>query len=243
MFRESTARYVRRKERVNQTVNVMLAGNSYLRQIFEALVCGFHMDISKHLVQHDSKYGVSLAAIAKRQGKKIELTEVGELASSCQCQNGDRTKFYEKGVQLPHACGSSNTSQQDDNLAIVEFGEWIRFYYIFHPNAFENLSEIYHVKFQLDLKSIDFLVFNAGQDKVYERYYGDMVKVFTDNGIWERRIIWPYCRFIESQLRDVGRWFGAFIDDPPDRHACMPGAPGDEVNLLLFLLMSGSTVL
>jgi hypothetical protein len=46
----------------------------------------------------------------------------------------------------------------------------------------------------------------------------------------------------ELQLRDVGQYFGAnnpWIKNPPDYHPCMPGVPDDEVDILLFLILTG----
>ena len=51
--------------------------------------------------------------------------------------------------------------------------------------------------------------------------------------------------FKEIQQRDARQWFGAnnpWIIDSPDTHACMPGPPDDEVNLLLYLIFSNATV-
>jgi hypothetical protein len=45
------------------------------------------------------------------------------------------------------------------------------------------------------------------------------------------------------QQRDLGRYFGEnnpWVYDPPGFHACLPGLPDDEVNLLLFWLLIGS---
>ena len=142
--------------------------------------------------------------------------------------------FYEKGLPFP----STKTQTFDDNVALVEFGGKIRFYYIFRPYMYENLLGVFQEKLQLELQDIDSLVFNDGQEKTISSN-NTMREIFISTGVWEQRIIWPYHTFRKIQNRDIGSWFGAdnpWITHPPDNHACMPGPPDDEVNLLLFLL-------
>ena len=84
------------------------------------------------------------------------------------------------------------------------------------------------------------LLFNGSQDKEVARHT-DLMRIFKSTGAWQRRSIWPFCSFEHIQKRDIGRWFGAdnpWITNVPDNHACMPGPPDDEINLIMFLIFS-----
>ena len=75
----------------------------------------------------------------------------------------------------------------------------------------------------------------------------ELKKIFESSEVWKQRITWPknIQLFKTIQQRDSRQWFGAnnpWIIDPPDKHACMPGLPDDEVNLLLYLIISNATV-
>lgn len=248
-------------------INVFIGGNSYLRQIFEALVCGFHEDITNQLVQRGAKFDISMAGLEKRGGRKVDLTEMGSLehppnASSGVCDYTMQTDFYEDGLQLPVVCkynschggigagakspcmGGSEGAYNDD-IGMVEFGGKIRFYYMFRPYIYENVTRIFQSKLHLEPVDIDILLFNDRTDKLFEEKYPEVVDLFETKGIWRSKIIWPYTIFQKMQERDAKRWFGAdnpWIDHSPDTHACMPGVPDDEVNLLLFLMLSDSVI-
>ena len=132
-----------------------------------------------------------------------------------------------------------------DNIGMVEFGGQIRFDYILHPEKYENMAKIFQSLFRLDPSEIDNLVFNSGADELSQSEYPKMVNTWKQKGKWKTKLLWPYDAFQNVQLRGANRWFGAdnpWITDPPDRHACMPGVPDDEVNFLMFLLLSGSTI-
>ena len=223
-----------------RTYNVVMLGNSYLRQVLEALECGWSKDISFSLMQKDATYGIPLQK--SRNGAPIRMDEMGSMERMSMTWEGSldendfesKSVFYEKGLPFP----STKTHKFDDNVALVEFGGKIRFYYIFQPSMYENLLGVFQEKLQLELQDIDSLVFNSGQEKTISSN-NTMREVFISTGVWEQRIIWPYETFRKIQERDIGSWFGAdnpWITHPPDGHACMPGPPDDEVNLLLFLL-------
>jgi hypothetical protein len=114
---------------------------------------------------------------------------------------------------------------------MVEFGNVVRFYYIFRPFMYSNetLHQIYD---QLGIRdhSVDVLVFNKEESKTslaYERKVDYTLLLGTLKAL---------------QRRDIGAYFGAnnpWITHPPDTQPCMPGIPDDEVNVLLFLLLGG----
>jgi hypothetical protein len=149
--------------------------------------------------------------------------------------------FYHKDVPTQRHCSQPI---YNDNLAIVEFGRKIRFYFVFRPKIFEDLPGLLKEKLDLDPKDVDVLLFNDHQEEDIKKY-SELVDIFKASGAWQRRLVWPYALFRETQMRDIGRWFGAnnpWITEAPDTHACMPGPPDDEVNLLLYLIYSNSVI-
>lgn len=247
------------RTRQRHMINVVLNGNSFLRQIFQALACAFEEDITDLWMQKNAQYSVSIAELEKRgistnknqvqqNATKIQPSEIGPIvrppdANMGTCQpNEEISAFYEKGVPLPLKCKDDTGKKQDydDNIAMVEFGGKIRFYYIFRPFIYANLTEVYHSKLKLDPSEVDMLVFNTGNDKYISQNAKDLLRGFKQTGAWQSKVLWPYEVFKISQLEQILRWFGAVnprITHAPDAHACMPGVPDDEVNLLMLLLL------
>ena len=216
------------------------------------------------LLQKNKKFGISQAAIKARNGTKITLEEIGTLerppdsdtpGTSSSCHPATRkSEFYEPNVLLPLECtydNNNNSNQKKDtydgNIAMVEFGGIIRFYFIFNPTIYDNLEEIFEKKLQLDPYEVDLLLFNAGGDKAYHKNMHrtngtnnneSLFDVFNrvDGGPWHSRIKeWPYQDFQTTQRRQSGirntnimqhssqqeYWFGAtnpWITDKPDAH-------------------------
>jgi len=228
-------------------VVVLMHGNSFLRQIFEALICGWSTDITNLHVQTNAKYDISHEQMAKRKGAKVRVDELGNFTSmrkrSEECHPNEKIKFFfEEGVSLPLTC--SGDELYDDNIAMVEFGGKIKFYYIYRHYIYANVEYIHQEMLNLNPKKIDHLVFNDGEEKRFQKITG-LKHAFEESGAWQKKIILNLDDFQEMQTKDIGKWFGAdnpWIDNPPDIHPCMPGIPDDEANLLLFLLYSNATL-
>jgi hypothetical protein len=226
-----------RKNKNPHAINVIMFGNSYLRQVFEAFICGYKNDITTMKLQKDQKYKISMDDIKKRKGRPIELNETGDfVAPPINSETGTSTQshFYQPGLPLP-----VHFENFSDDIAMVEFGGVIKFHYFFRSFAFANLTEVLKAKLNLDIyKDADFLVFNNGES---ENFDANLFESSKQNGcnVWDRKIEVPYSTFQFLQKRDTGKWFGADnpgMGNPPDGHACMPGVPDDETNWLLFLL-------
>ena len=147
-------------------------------------------------------------------------------------------KFYRPGVELP----KERVDTPNDSIAMVEFGNRIQIFYVFHPEVIANFTELLNKKFDLDPSDVDKIILN--NKSVIEKMEEPLRLLFESNkGVWQTRSIWPYFTFEDLQRRDIGRWFGAdnpWIYDPPDSHSCLPGVPDDEANLLLFLIFSNA---
>ncbi|KAG7342635.1 hypothetical protein IV203_020579 [Nitzschia inconspicua] len=223
----------------HRTINVLMQGNSYVRQMWESLVCSFRSDITAIQVLMGGPE-ISTEALKARHNSKIVVDELGTVWSNLtQIQNGgchahhpslNMKDMYRPGVTVP-----SNTQGCNDNIAMVEFGHQIRFYYIFLPRLYETtaLQSIYDESWW-NLTHIDVLVFNSNQ-QTSPFHSTDRVVSVED---WKHTLK-------NVQVRDTGIFWGAdnpWIDNPPDGHPCMPGMPDDEIHLLLFVLLTGYDV-
>jgi hypothetical protein len=227
-----------------QRVHVLMLGNSYIRQVWEALVCGFGLQITDFKVQVRGLD--SSAAGTKKRGKKLvtkdELGRSIDLAQAkangCHSGPSNLSDSYREGSIVP-----PNMADCNDNVAMVEFGHQIRFYYIFHPQKYapEALRHIYEswgllAKGENTTGVVDVLVWNT------DGKGGDSSGLLS----WEHEIPGTWKEKLQKlQYREIGQFFGAnnpWVQNPPDGHPCMPGVPDDEVNLLLLqllLLMGG----
>jgi hypothetical protein len=139
-------------------------------------------------------------------------------------------EFYTPNVTVP-----SNIQGCNDNLAMVEFGHSFRFNYIFRADMYENMTDAYTFV-DMDVDSLDVFLWNDGAKIIKER------SKQTKHTVWTENLSSLLGKLKIIQKKDSGVYFGAdnpWITRPPDIHPCMPGIPDDEVDLLLFMLMTG----
>ena len=239
----------------SRPVNVVLQGNSFLRQIWEAFVCGWRHDITQIQV-HQGGPHVSLEAMKNMGNGKFNASQFGKpinmrdlfgghpettnfsAIQGCHAGPKNQSSYYVPGKPVPR-----NLDECNDNMAMVEFGGMIRFHYIFRSNRlYENMTDVYkHLGLQVE--NIDALMFNDGEESTFQQ------KSSLRRGVFERSPIWVgnfvQYTLMRLQLRDIGVWKGATnprMVESPDAHPCMPGVPDDEANLLLFSLLSDAKV-
>ncbi len=211
--------------------HVVLQGNSYLRQVWEALVCGFQDQIT-NLTLYQNGPPTSLAYITSRRGKLITPRELGQFIVAKRVIEGChgpslRTplgNYYRPNVTIP-----SNRDKCTDDMAMVEFGN-VQFSFIFHPSRFHTdaIVEAYR---KLGIPKVIDTVVWMGDDETQLRNLTARSRIALGP-------LLPL--LIKTQNWSLGRYFGAdnpWITDPPDNHPCMPGIPDDETNVLLLLLM------
>jgi len=234
-----------RIKRANKTmINVAMLGNSYLRQIFESFLCTWSHELTFSLFEKDGKYDPSIAGMKLRNNAPLTFDELGDMEpmpnpNDNQCHVASVDEFYEDGLETPHKCKGYT-----DGIAVAEFGGSMRIYYMFRPWMHLNLTRVMTEKLNLIPEELDILIFNDDQQHTIEKD-AHLSEVFKASGAWDNRIEWDYNHFKTIQKRDVGRWFGAnnpWVSHPPDGHACMPGPPDDEVNLLLYLIYTNSFI-
>ena len=199
-------------------LQIVISGDSYLRQIFEALVCSFSNQITRIRL---TKGGPSMSMKAMRERNKVpfRVDEVGipidDLYSikTERCQSGESKGYYRKGV--PNVPNTSIPSC-NDNLGMVEFGHKVQFYYVFRPSVYSDdaLDHIYSNFLEL-------------KDTTVRMFYNNALHVKSD--------ITPTHVTMESsisihdwknnmkdlQIQDLGYFYGAdnpWITNPPDGH-------------------------
>eukprot|EP00539_Tryblionella_compressa_P000484 CAMPEP_0178747746 /NCGR_PEP_ID=MMETSP0744-20121128/8495_1 /TAXON_ID=913974 /ORGANISM="Nitzschia punctata, Strain CCMP561" /LENGTH=425 /DNA_ID=CAMNT_0020401021 /DNA_START=468 /DNA_END=1742 /DNA_ORIENTATION=- len=225
---------------------ILIQGSSFVRQLWESLVCLFSSNITKIMVQEGGPT-ISLAAFQKRHGKKIQVEELGTRIDNMSrlehegCHGPDDnniTKFYDP---LAEHVPTRNIYNCNDNIAMVEFDHKVRIHYMFRPEEYEPeaFETVYKEYWGINnaTETIDALVYNFGV-----RREGNFVPPSFQLAAARRQNInareW-LGQLKTIQLRDLGVYFGAdnpWITHPPDYHPCMPGIPDDQAHLLLYLL-------
>lgn len=171
----------------------------------------------------------------ERLGKSIDnwtlLQSVGCHGHSYE----DPSSFYRPGVQVPPTLGGCN-----DNIAMIELAHKWRFYYIFRPGMYtqEATDHVYRT-----------LLSNIKNGDVFWRLIGNIENTpnvsVLPNDFHELQL--PTIMAINTEwvaTVDLGHNYNTnnpwtFEGDP---HACMPGVPDDEMNLMFFLLWSWCSV-
>jgi hypothetical protein len=241
----------------NAPTRIALHGSSYLRQMWEAMVCGFREDITELQVKNPGP-SISLSALKKRGNKPIEFFEIGKpIRGNSFIQNKgchgasqkDLASFYHpSATQIP----DRTISGCDDGIAMVRFQNATEIYYVFRAQMLsENaLNRVYSDYFQITLSNstdtlvpvsaeFDALVWNIGTKKPKNMFPKGVTARY------EFSVAHWLPTLKAMQRRDLGVYFGAdnpWITKPPDGHPCMPGIPDDEVNLLLYVLYTGYTI-
>jgi hypothetical protein len=261
---------------------VLLQGNSYLRQVWEAMVCGFrHQMTNLTLLRHGPM--TSLAYIKSRSGKLLTRQELGEFWTNqhetapqdgCHGPSGKspmadyywntanpvhRSKFNSTIMSDDHFSTTSfgnvtvppSVQKCTDDMAMVEFGHSIQFFFLFHPSRYneEALLEAYqrlgihkeanHAptttrsvhETSMPQFAVETLVW-TGESEAVTRH----LTVRGTTLSLERLL--PFLKAVQE--RSIDYFFGAnnpWITNPPDNHPCMPGLPDDEASILLYLLL------
>lgn len=274
--------------RETSPVEVLLVGTSRFRQIFEALVCGFSDQVTNLKLQLGGPaFNVNHKYMnAEKIGPLVGLDFVKN--GSCyepEAQASYSEFFRDDGTIVP-----KNHDRCNDNIAMVEFdfantvnhnsssndgGEAaaggsskIRFYYVFRPWAWTNVTPALEALGIENRHKLDFVLWEPKDvnDEASWQYDSSMdleslyqsmfdirnITTTTSDSITAKATTLnieqhdAHELYKRIQLRDIGRYFGAdnpWIINPPDEeHPCMPGMPDDKVNFLLWYMLSLSAL-
>lgn len=258
-----------------KTHNVVIFGDSFMRQIFQAFVCGWNADITASSFQEIDARAASNGFDPKITMKELpflwhprENKDEQKQHKQPQCDFVQRLQFYDDGLlQQKHQQQNGNyknipinCNNYSDDVAMVEFGHSLRIYFMFRPYRYNNNGEILQVFDQMwnGLSPLDMhtLVFSEGEDLVFN-INNRIREMWKDTGAWEKRLVWPSSYFQKIQKRDIGKYFsienkwtsklnghptGLGPDSDHIDNACMPGAPDDHANLLLYLIYTNSYI-
>ena len=214
-----------RRENVTHT-NVLIVGNSFVRQVFEAITCRYRDHIVRGLVQFNAT-SMSLSNINATYG----IADMGDIVSMndyrAGCHGPIAEHYYEPQftpLQINSECG--------DSMSMVELDEGLRFYYVFRHFNFDKDLPVLFDKLNLKISDIDVVVTN---NKLSEN-----LKLFTMLHPHVPKLDFNVLSVFKTiQTRDCGWWDGAHnigLVMAADVHPCMPGIPDDEADLLLFML-------
>eukprot|EP00978_Attheya_sp_CCMP212_P029207 scaffold103162_cov48-Attheya_sp.AAC.1 len=225
--------------------DVLLLGDSLLRQIWEAMTCGFSEHITSLQVQqggpsvysHDyDSFSSPHSVGADQLGNPLVFTNPQELQlpqAGCHGMS-NVSQFYAPGVKVPSSLDGCN-----DNIAMVEVGHFLRLYYVYHPEVFspEAWQEIIHERFGLHPNNNTLVLYNSGRGRRDQPHFPSLEQA-------QRLNIASWLSTLRDlQWRDLGHLFGANnpgVSPRPDQiHACLPGMPDDHVNLLWYMLWTG----
>jgi hypothetical protein len=219
---------------------VLLMGNSFVRKLFEALVCGFRNDITDLKLQlggpDSSVAGLNLLGI-------INATDMGDMVTGldvieeggCHGTSSElQQEFFRPDIIVPPTIDRCN-----NDIGMVEFNRSIRFYYIFRPAMFSHDSAYPEIRRRLGIQgdTLDVVAYN---DRAIKTPYLSYMNITTARRTIDLSRLLPSLK--DLQKGDLGYFFGAdnpWLTHVPDLHPCMPGIPDDEVNFFLYLLLVG----
>ena len=231
---------------VGRKRKVGLLGNSFLRQIFEAIACKYGRTQMTQIRLHVHSPAMSMEETAKRKGRKYALEEYGELASLDPPSSRSNAKCYNMSgfSRIPLDKMTEVIPDCSDNVAVAEYNgkreadsqldtPTLTIFYHFRSWLLEDPAAMY-TQFVGNLtQELDFIGHNDPKQNI-----SSLVPSMLSAQWSNFNDLKP---FLESrQRRDAKRWFGAnnpWITSPPDGHPCMPGVPDDEAAIILFLVI------
>lgn len=216
-----------RRTNVVQT-NVLLIGNSFLRQVYETIVCRYRDLITGGFVIVN---GPDMSLAAMQANPWFNLAQMGERVSMesqrAGCHHENYQHFYEAGVQFP----SNAHPNCSDDMSMVELPGNLRIYYIFRHFRFDADPTVLFAKLGLNVSEVDVVVTNNSPAENFRLLPSVAAPVIQ----FDRLL--PFLR--SKQVQAAGRYFGADnvgMVHVPDAHPCMPGIPDDETDIVLFQL-------
>jgi hypothetical protein len=233
---------------ITRPVNILLAGSSFLRQVFIAMGCIWRHQLTDGLLQQGGP-NLTLKDLLMRNITNMKVTkdsiliqrqEWGQMVKvpmdgsprDCHGPVQDLSLFYRSGVDLPQNPLSPNCNT---DFGMLEFNGNMRLWYHFHPSFYANPLDLYK---SVGLEQADLVLYNDGEQECFTQEWRDSLFANHTQLLEYQRSVHRFNVF--SQYRDLHHWYGAdnpWIDNPPDAHPCMPGVPDDMVVLMMAMLI------
>lgn len=235
------AKRLRRCGDATRPANVVVLGNSLMRQVFESMACAWQNRVAGGLVQ---ARGPRMDIAALRAGTRSNASDVVLARVSAPpppCHGPAPDKWYKGAAVGGGDCG--------DNAARVDFGDELSIFFVFRPWAYvEPIGEILRSKLGLELAEMDALVCNDfcglshPSEKRRHTHVARLRRAATAACPAARELAYVdfgrvRATMQKQMLRDVGFLYGATnakYDD--DGHPCLPGLPDDERDFLFAVL-------
>mmetsp|Transcript_26475 Transcript_26475/g.67248 ORF Transcript_26475/g.67248 Transcript_26475/m.67248 type:complete len:327 (+) Transcript_26475:238-1218(+) len=219
-------------------IHVLILGDSYLRQVFEAFANRFRKHVTAGAVNTASPPILSMT-----RPKRVSVANFSFLRWPSRptvlpgCHGFNISAFYK-------ASSPFSLQRCEDNLAWLEFNDSLRLYFVFRPYAFsEDLRVVLQRLADVKLEDMDFLVCNDRCGGLGDRIRRSFLASCPTRRADRYAIAFdPVRAIIRSQLHTTARSsYGATNGmRTNDAHACMPGIPDDEVDILFAAIARGS---
>eukprot|EP00041_Stephanoeca_diplocostata_P009581 m.148197 g.148197 ORF g.148197 m.148197 type:complete len:370 (-) comp17799_c0_seq1:739-1848(-) len=235
-------------------INLLFAGDSHLRQMFEAMACRWRDFVTGGTLVTGplDRPAMSNRVLGKRGKMKRFLNRSDTILSPIEqiqrpdnapnamnppCHYSLDSSSYYKGGQFPPKQEPAEEMCTDD-LARIEYLDTLRIYYIFRSYAYEGeLETVLRDYLGVDPQDIDIVVHNENQNLDIKWSSTNRSPHFLDfsdvRGILQKQL-----------QRDAGTAYGATnakMED--DGHPCLPGIPDDEIDVLFVALLTESEII
>ena len=190
-----------------------------------------------------------------RCNDNIAMVEFGLANNANNAQNNNSSSSSSSSSSKNNETANNNTTQRS-----VE-GSRIRFYYVFRPWAWTNVTPALKALGIQNRHKLDFDLWEPRDvsdaaswqysstfdlESLYQRIFDIRSSKTNRTDVSSIEQHDAHELYKRIQQRDIGQYFGAdnpWINDPPDaEHPCMPGMPDDKVNFLLWYMLSLSTM-
>ena len=224
--------------------NILILGNSFMRQVFEAIASRFREAVTAGALNAKSP---DMGEVLQ-QGKRVSLKDFsflhlpvqGTMNPGCHGYNGTSFYKYEPPPSLERC---------EDNVAWFELNETLRIYYIFRPWAITEGVRGVLEGFNTSLDAMDVVVCNDNcgfKDTASRDHLVNAFKISCPSKVESKQFIdfGPVRSNLQEQLyRDAGSTYGAINGQhhPDILHPCMSGIPDDEVDILFSAIATGNS--
>lgn len=234
-------------------INLLLAGDSHLRQAYEAMACRWRDFVTggSLITGPLDRPAMSNRVLGKRWQPKRTLNRSDTILTPIEkikrpsytqnpmnppCHYNLESASYYKGGRFPPMQEPAEEICMDD-LATIEFLNTLRITYVFRSYAYEgDLEAIFREYLDIDPQHIDIVVHNADQNLDIKWSSTEKKPHFLDfskvHGVLEYQM-----------TRDASSKYGATnAKYQDDLHSCLPGIPDDEVDILFVALLTESAI-
>ena len=224
-----------------QRTHILILGNSFMRQVFEAIANRFRKYVTAGVLNAYAPKGYGRAATKLKPTMYAKLSDFKFLSLPMNgsmnpgCHGWDVAKYYK---QEP----PPSLQRCEDSVAWFELNQTLRIYYIFRPWAITEGVHGILQKFGINIHAVDVLVCNENCGQTGTQVRNELMRSCRGSAGGKQFIDFgPVRANLQAQLRrDANSTYGATnARSHNDGHPCMPGLPDDEVDILFAAIATG----